>query len=118
MGMDTITGPFAMMSFGGFPGVVHTGKAGAINTICGEVWYTDEEGLAALDMLEHHPSWYERFKYRTDILDCRAWMYTLPADEGYLNPSQYTQVPECIWQPTEDELTFFNDQEGIDIATG
>lgn len=112
LGLDSITGPFQMVSMGGFPGVVHT-RDGAARTIFGEVWATDMEGLASLDMLEHHPSWYERFKYRTDILDRRAWMYTLPHGQGYL---QYTHIPECIWRPHNDEIKFYNSQEGITIS--
>jgi len=113
IGLDTITGQFTMMSFGGFPGVVHS--SGAERRIFGEVWSMDTEGLAALDLLEGHPSWYERFKYRTDLLSSRAWMYTLPSTGGYLGP-RYPLVPEGIWRPSTRELTFFNAQEGIELA--
>ena len=114
LGYDTITGPFGMMSFGGFPGVVHTNSE-IPTTIFGEVWATDEEGLAALDMLESHPNWYERFKYRTDILDRRAWMYTLPMGEGYLDPKRYDPVEHNIWRPDDLEIKFFNEQPDITL---
>lgn len=114
LGYDTITGPFGMMSFGGFPGVVHTNDA-VPTTIFGEVWATHEEGLAALDMLEGHPNWYERRKFRTDILDRRAWMYTLPLGEGYLDPGKYDRVDHNIWRPDDAEVSFFNAQPGINL---
>lgn len=116
LGRDSITGDFSMMSFGGFPGVVRTDevKGYDLKTIYGELWATDEEGLASLDLLESHPNWYERRKYRTDILDRRAWMYTLSHATGYLDPQRYDQVISCIWRPTDEELTFWKDH-GEDI---
>ena len=120
LGYDSITGDFSMMSFGSFPGVVRTDYLGTSpnrgpRTIFGELYMMDEEGLAALDMLESHPRWYERFKYRTDVLDYRAWMYTLPGGEGYLDEDSYAGVDECIWQPKPDELGFWNEQDGITL---
>ena len=82
LGYDSITGDFTMISFGGFPGIVRTTTdPKSVKTIFGELWMTNEEGLKALDMLEGHPNFYERFRYRTDVLDRRAWMYTLPPNE-------------------------------------
>ena len=110
IGYDSITGDFSMMSFGGFPGVVRLSELRAgkkVTTIFGELYATDEEGLASLDLLESHPNWYERFKYRTDIHDRRAWMYTLPSDEGYLDTNSYASVPAAIWQETPEELKFW-----------
>jgi gamma-glutamylcyclotransferase (GGCT)/AIG2-like uncharacterized protein YtfP len=115
MGMDSITGSFAMISFGGFPGVVHADPNEPLCTIFGEVYATDEEGLACLDLLESHPNWYERFKYRSDIHSRRVWMYTLPRGAGYLDATRYDRVESCIWRPTEPELKFWNSQDGIEI---
>jgi gamma-glutamylcyclotransferase (GGCT)/AIG2-like uncharacterized protein YtfP len=119
LGYDSITGDFTMMSFGGFPGVVRTtvpdGAAEPLCTIFGEVWATTEEGLRSMDMLEGHPDWYERRKYRTDILDRRAWMYTLPLGAGYLDTTRYNRVPAAIWGPSEAEVEFWGSQEGIEI---
>ena len=102
-----------MMSFGGYPGVVRFAERST--TVFGELYAIDEEGLASLDLLESHPSWYERIKYRTDIHDRRAWMYTLPSSEGYLDTSRYDDVPAAIWQPTEDELSFWT-KTGVEIS--
>ena len=117
LGYDSISGDFSMISFGGFPGVVRRPEqVGSVTTIFGELYAVDTEGLASLDMLESHPDWYERIKYRTDVLDRRAWMYTLPMGEGYNNADHYSGVDECIWQPTSEELSFWNSQEGITLA--
>lgn len=123
MGFDSITGEFTMMSFGGFPGVVRD-KAGEseepqLTTIFGEMYMTDEEGLAALDMLESHPDWYERRKYRTDVLDRNCWMYTLPRSGGYLDTSSYDRVEGNIWRPSQEELDFWagsSDEDNTDVA--
>ena len=114
IGYDSITGNFAMMSFGGYPGVVRM-VTESPTTVFGELYSIDEEGLAALDLLESHPNWYERLKFRTDIHDRRAWMYTLPPAEGYLDPSRYNSVPATIWQPTQDEITFWA-KTGVTIS--
>ena len=116
LGLDSITGPFRMISLGGFPAVVHGAPNGEIKTIFGETWMTNEEGLATTDLLEHHPDWYERFKYRTDILDRRAWMYTFPYGQGYLDRHRFPRVEECIWRPTDAELKFYNEQPGVSIS--
>ena len=119
LGYDSVTGDFSMISFGGFPGVVRMEnpdmKDSALRTIFGELYAVDEEGLAALDLLESHPYFYERLKFRTDILDHRAWMYTLPSDEEYLNPARHSNVESCIWLPRMEELEFWNNQPGITI---
>lgn len=114
LGYDSISGDFSMMSFGGFPGVVRIKEGLVVHTIFGEVWATDEEGLACLDMLESHPNWYERRKYRTDVLDYRAWMYTLPGGQGYLDKGRYTQVTSCIWHPTDEEIGFWDGHFGVE----
>jgi len=120
LGYDSITGDFSMISFGGFPGVVRMEnpnlKDSMLHTVFGELYAINEEGLAALDLLESHPYFYERLKFRTDVLDFRAWMYTLPADEEYLNPARYSPVKSCIWQPAVAELKFWNNQPGITIG--
>ena len=122
LGYDSITGDFSMISFGGFPGVVRINTENDLNpplrTIFGELYSTDEEGLAALDMLESHPNFYERFRYRTDVLNYRAWMYTLPGGQGYLDATRYESVNECIWLPRKEELEFWADQPGVEINVG
>jgi gamma-glutamylcyclotransferase (GGCT)/AIG2-like uncharacterized protein YtfP len=117
LGYDSVTGDFRMMSFGGFPGVVRLDlKDATVQTIFGELYSVDEKGLLALDMLESHPNFYERLKFHTDILDVRAWVYTLPGGEGYLDATRYDPVPEGVWLPKTEELEFWNEQEGIELA--
>ncbi len=103
LGYDSITGQFDMISFGGFPGVVRGSEENTPLRIRGEVWAVDEEGLRDCDLLEGHPNWYERRKYRTDILDVRAWMYTLPATERYLDATIHPRVPSGCWRETNRE---------------
>ena len=123
MGHDSITGEFDMMSFGGFPGVVRTPSTAEtlpqLTTIYGELYMMDEEGLASCDILESHPDWYERRKYRTDVLDRNAWMYTLPAGKGYLDSNSYERVTGCVWRPDQSEIDFWlanGAESDIDVA--
>lgn len=123
MGHDSITGEFTMMSFGGFPGVVRTpaaeGTTPQLTTIYGELYMMDAEGLASCDMLESHPDWYERRKFRTDVLDRNAWMYTLPAGKGYLDSSHYERVDGCVWRADQSEIDFWlanGAESDIDVA--
>jgi len=107
MGADTITGPFRMLSLGGCPGVVDSPEnINGATTIFGELWAGDEEMLAALDMLEGHPRFYERKKFRTDLMDKRAWMYTLGWDWAK-SSSKYNTIKEGIWHPTEAEIALW-----------
>jgi gamma-glutamylcyclotransferase (GGCT)/AIG2-like uncharacterized protein YtfP len=114
LGYDSVTAEFKMMSFGGFPGVVRTPPKSTHQTMFGELYSMDEQGLSHLDMLESHPNWYERLKFRTNVMDCRAWVYTLPGGEGYLDATRYDAVPEGIWLPKDDELEFWQDN-GVEI---
>jgi len=117
LGYDSITGDFLMISLGGFPGVVRNGaEPNTVTTIFGELYSINMEGLAALDLLESHPDFYERVKFRTDVLDHRAWMYTLPVGQGYLNSDYYEGVDSGIWEPSPKELKFWNAQEGVEIS--
>lgn len=106
VGADTITGPLQMLSLGGCPGVVEDAKkvAGA-NTIFGEVYAVDDKILAALDVLENHPNWYERTKYRTDYMNARVWMYTLPPD--WLARKEYPVVDDGVWKPRAVEVNLW-----------
>jgi len=116
VGYDTITGPFTMISFRGFPGVIREPNTQApIQPVMGELWMVDAGCLVSLDMLESHPNFYERFKYRTDVNDVDAWMYTLPASTVYMNRSVYPEVHPAIWRMNSTEHAFFNEQ-GIDLG--
>ena len=104
-----------MMSFGGFPGVVRTDDSYPLTTIFGELYMVPYAGLSSLDMLESHPRWYERRKYRTDVMDRRAWMYTLPNKDRYLDAKAYTQIPSpCIWRPVPGEIKYWKDEVQLD----
>lgn len=119
VGYDSITGPLLMTDMVGFPGVYRpkcTGgevecDADAANMIKGEVWAMDPEGLAALDYLEGHPTFYRREKWWTDR-EVRAWVYMLSPQttlraisRGWLADDR--QLPEGIWNPSTEEAEFW-----------
>lgn len=74
----SLTGPYTMVSLGGFPGVVCT--PGHERTIHGELYVVDQTTLDSLDLLEGHPHFYERRKIVQTPYK-RAWIYLL--SEGY-----------------------------------
>lgn len=97
LGRAYIEGPYRMMSLGYFPGV--TDGHEETSRIYGEVWVVDEQGLGALDLLEGHPTFYERVKVTTSLPDIgKAWVYL------YRGQHKSTHdVPDGIWYPDEEE---------------
>lgn len=83
IGYDSVTGPFNMFDLGGLPAVMDAEPNKEVpikeNRMRGELWAVHPEGLAALDLLEGHPNFYQRRKLWTDIHKRRAWMYFLVA---------------------------------------
>ena len=77
------------VDFGHYPGVVAhpDDKGGQSPEIKGEVWEVNQGGLAILDVLEGHPSYYCRQKLDVTGIyagaSYRAWVYVLPHGEGY-----------------------------------
>ena len=113
LGIDSITGPYSMLSFGGFPGIVMDDRIEGAVTIYGEVYAVDNNALAALDWLEGYPRFYDRDKVRTDVLDRSVWVYHIPYDEhtGTLEP-----VPEGVWHPTEVEIADWKREHRLDLT--
>lgn len=101
MGLDTITGPFRMVSLGGFPGVIYDQRISGATSIFGEVYHFTPDNLEAFDWLEGYPRFYDRSKFRTDFMDKKVWMYHLPY-EPYATRND--AVPTGIWKPGEGEL--------------
>jgi len=110
VGYDTITGDFHMVSMGGFPAVCPVSHKVGNATIYGEIWSTDEEGLASCDLLEGHPNWYEREKIWSDKLKKRVWVYLLP---GRWEKEADDVVAGGIWRPTDDERQYWRTR-GVD----
>jgi gamma-glutamylaminecyclotransferase len=86
LGPATVVGNYAMRDLGWYPGVVRLG-AGHSGTIHGEVYEVDNELLATLDILEGHPTYYQRSKVSTSHEEYgNVWIYTLP--EGYMRSGE------------------------------
>jgi len=115
VGYDAVTGPIQMIDMVGFPGLYRPAAAGGENVqeatpfrARGEVWAIDPEGLAALDYLEGHPTFYRREKWWTEG-GVRAWVYLLSPQttlraisRGWLEDKK--EIPEGIWNPSDEEL--------------
>lgn len=77
MGEAETRDPYAMISFGAFPGVVDGGENP--ERVTGEVWIVDDLALAELDRLEGNGRFYTR--KRIVVGDALiAWCYLLPSD--------------------------------------
>lgn len=96
LGRATIKGSFRFVSLGWFPGIVENEQC-LEREIGGEVYEIDHDTLATLDMIEGHPSFYERRKVYTS-LGCKAWCYFLPGD--YVDRPK---VDELFWNENDAE---------------
>lgn len=110
MGFDTVTGPFRMVSLGGFPGVIYDERVEGANTVFGEVYHFDPDRLETFDWLEGYPRFYDRTKFRSDLMDKRVWMYHLPYD-AY---KDHEHVGTGCWTPTQSELNVWKSR-GVEI---
>jgi gamma-glutamylcyclotransferase (GGCT)/AIG2-like uncharacterized protein YtfP len=102
LGRCVLTGPFRLISLGGFPGLVEVGESDEDQDISGEVYQVSEDVLQSLDMLEGHPRFYTRYKITTPYKN--AWAYFLPPE--YLKGG-YPQIA-LTWQPRPDEREFLD----------
>lgn len=105
LGRELITGPFRLISLGGFPGLVATPKDAGTAPVLGEVYTIDEATLASLDMLEGHPRFYKRAKIKTS--HGPAWAYFLP--DEYLTSARYPIV-DTVWRPDDEETQLVYDR--------
>jgi gamma-glutamylcyclotransferase (GGCT)/AIG2-like uncharacterized protein YtfP len=103
IGYDTISGPFTMVSLGGFPAVCHDSSIKGADPVYGQIFRVPPDGLNALDALEGHPRWYKREKMRTDYHDMRAWVYLMPESEIGNRPP----VQDNMWRCASDEAAFW-----------
>lgn len=94
MGQDTYTGAHRLIDFGNYPGVVRLGD-GSSENVHGEVYEVDDELLACLDILEGHPNYYERQKFRGKFGN--TWVYVLP--EGFADDGE--PLPDGEWPASE-----------------
>lgn len=113
MGFDTITGPFTMVSLGGFPGVVWDDRIKGATTIFGEVYSISDSALESLDYLESNGNFYTRSKFRSDLMDKRVWMYCLPY--RWLDKAEDKIVKTGCWHPEVAEIGVWK-ARGVDCG--
>jgi gamma-glutamylcyclotransferase (GGCT)/AIG2-like uncharacterized protein YtfP len=101
LGYDSITAPHVMYDLGPFPCIADSKIR---NTIRGEVYGMDEEGLAALDLLEGHPNFYQRTRLWTDK-ESKVWVYYLNSEDLH---RAAPMVEDGLWQPSEDEQAYWD----------
>jgi gamma-glutamylaminecyclotransferase len=101
-GWDTISGPYKMVSAGGFP-IVYEDKKFDIRPVYGELWRIPADKITAIDALEGHPRWYKRYKLRTDYRQERAWMYIQPAPEEF----HRDVLEHNMWNPKSEEAEYW-----------
>ena len=106
---DSVEGPFTMYSLGYFPGVVDNGEDAPLRTIYGEVYEVDDAGLASLDLLEGHPTFYMREKVTTNN-GLRVWMYFLQGRRELGD----REVASGMWRPDAQELRYWGAVEDGD----
>lgn len=109
IGFDYIEGPFCLVDLGPFPavyGLPHINQD-TKNRVYGELWMTNDEGLAHLDYLEGHPNFYRREKIWTGLMDKRAWCYFQVAKE----PEGLNNLE--IWRPTTRETEYWKNAEKV-----
>lgn len=105
LGRYAISGKFVMLDVGWYPALVHSSTS-EIRKIYGEVWEISEEHLAAMDLIEGHPTYFERVKVPTTWKG--AWCYFLP--EGHLK-RKLNRVDAGVWEPLQPEQEWIDGQE-------
>lgn len=104
MGLESITGKYAMLSLGTFPGVFTQPAKCPDLTIYGELWMGDDEMLHALDILEGHPNFYERRKVVGNQAGKRMWVYFLPP---HWEKEAEDVVEYSCWRTSNRELDYW-----------
>jgi len=97
LGRCYIVGDYEMIDMQYYPGVLK-GGGNKCNRIYGEVYRVDKDTLDALDILEGHPSYYERIKVDTPWK--KAWVYLLPAS---YSEKGFAVIKNGMWHPTQEE---------------
>ena len=101
LGRCYLEGDYTLLDLGWYPGLVCTRSEEASGRVYGEVYKVNEETLHVLDMIEGHPSFYERIKVKTPWKN--TWVYTLPED--YIESNDI--VANGCWEPMPEEQEFY-----------
>jgi gamma-glutamylcyclotransferase (GGCT)/AIG2-like uncharacterized protein YtfP len=99
VGYDFVEQHYEMIDMGPFP-AVHASQYD-INRIYGEVYAVSDECLAALDLVEGHPNFFERKKIRTDHGDRRVWIYIINTE--YARDRYVDVIEDGRWVVTDEE---------------
>ncbi len=99
LGRCYLEGEYTLLDLGWYPGLVASGAEAS--RVYGEVYRVDEPTLHTLDLIEGHPSFYERVKVKTPWKN--TWVYLLPED--YIDNNDV--VENGCWQPFEEEQEFY-----------
>lgn len=101
LGREVIHGDFTMLDMGWYPGVVRAKVGDSEGRVVGEVYRVNEDHLFTMDLIEGHPTFYERIRVKTRWKN--TWLYTLPADYAKSRP---TIIADGLWKPSPEELEF------------
>lgn len=105
MGYDSTTGPHRIVDLGGLPAVVDAPST--LQTVRGQLYKVESEGLAVLDMLEGHPNFYCRQKLWTDVMKKKAWIYFMRNENWMGRVDRTPTIKDGLWNPTEQEATYW-----------
>lgn len=113
VGFDYIAGSFKLVDLGAFPAAYFiepsATKGGFPNNhIYGEIWAVPSEMIAELDYMEGHPNFYKRVKLWSQRLNLRVWTYFM---EAKYHTDHAVLLPKGIWQPSSEELQFWNEYD-------
>ena len=110
IGHDSVTGNFSLLDLGSIPAAIHVAEENPTK-IKGEIYSIDEEGLAALDMLEGHPNLYRREKLWSDILKKRVWVYFMKERKWITETTADRVIDDGLWRPTDASLKFWEERD-------
>jgi len=113
LGRCFLEGKYAMVSFGGFPGVVDLSGDEHVPTtrVYGEVYRISEEILRDLDALEGNGHFFTRTKVQTPWK--QAWIYCVPkAQLEELDTVPTTGSEQALaWNPNKAEVQYIRQTE-------
>jgi gamma-glutamylcyclotransferase (GGCT)/AIG2-like uncharacterized protein YtfP len=104
LGRCVLEGEYTLLDLGWYPGLVCTRSGESNGRVYGEVYKVDESTLHTLDLIEGHPSFYERIKVKTPWKN--TWVYTLPED--YISDNEI--VADGCWEPSDEERAFYEER--------
>lgn len=93
LGEDTVTIPFGMISYGGFPVLVPSEEPQAIQI---EVYECDDATYRRVEMLEGYPSFYQKFPVETSFGP--AEVYVIEKEREFSRQPASIKVEDGSWR--------------------